>query len=68
MALIGTGILDRPFPVPRGSEFECELPNIGTWKGSVVAVTEQNTHVRFDLDEAASAKLEEFIAARKKSA
>ncbi|WP_291720918.1 methyl-accepting chemotaxis protein [Magnetospirillum sp. 64-120] len=68
VALIGTGILDRPFPVPRGSEFECELPNIGTWKGSVVAVTEQNTHVRFDLDEAASAKLEEFIAARKKSA
>ncbi|MCA1907310.1 MAG: methyl-accepting chemotaxis protein [Magnetospirillum sp.] len=68
VALIGTGILDRPFPAARGSEFECELPNFGMWKGSVVAVTEHNTHVRFDLDETATAKLEEFIATRKKSA
>ncbi|MGE4278433.1 MAG: methyl-accepting chemotaxis protein [Magnetospirillum sp.] len=68
IALIGTGILDRPFQVPRGSEFDCEIPNLGIWKGSVVAVTEQNTHVRFDLDEGASATLEEFIAKRKKSA
>jgi methyl-accepting chemotaxis protein len=64
IALIGTGILDRPIGAARGTEFEAELPQLGNWKGSVVAVTEQNTHVRFDLDEAQATRLEEFIAAR----
>ena len=67
IALIGTGILDRPLEGQRGLEFEAELPTLGRWKGSVVAVTDQNTHVRFDLDETQSAKLEEFISARQRS-
>ncbi|MBC7907242.1 MAG: hypothetical protein H7Y60_10915, partial [Rhodospirillaceae bacterium] len=67
IALIGTGILDRPLDGQRGAEFEAELPNLGMWKGSVVAVTDQNTHVRFDVDEAQSAKLEEFISARQRA-
>ncbi|KAF0222333.1 MAG: putative Methyl-accepting chemotaxis protein [Rhodospirillaceae bacterium] len=64
IALIGTGVLDRPFPAPRGSEFVCDLPPLGQWKGSLVAITDQNTHVRFDLDEQQSAQLEELIATR----
>ena len=68
IALIGTGILDRPLKAPRGTEFDCDLPSLGRWKGSVVAVTDQNTHVRFDLDEQQSARLEEFIASRQKVA
>ncbi|NFV80668.1 methyl-accepting chemotaxis protein [Magnetospirillum aberrantis] len=64
IALIGTGVLDRPLEAARGVEFDAELPTLGTWRGSVVAVTDQNTHVRFDLDEAQSARLEEFLAAR----
>ncbi|HTH16694.1 MAG TPA: methyl-accepting chemotaxis protein [Magnetospirillum sp.] len=68
IALIGTGILDRPLGVARGTEFDAELPTLGAWKGSVVAVTDQNTHVRFDLDEAQVAGLEEFLAARSKGA
>ncbi|MBC7950972.1 MAG: HAMP domain-containing protein [Rhodospirillaceae bacterium] len=67
IALIGTGILDRPLDGQRGAEFEAELPTLGTWKGSVVAVTDQNTHVRFDVDEAQAARLEEFIAARQRA-
>ena len=66
IALIGTGILDRPLEAARGEEFECELPTLGTWKGVVVAVTEHNTHVRFDLDEDQGARLEDFIAGRQK--
>ncbi|MEW5728515.1 MAG: methyl-accepting chemotaxis protein [Pseudomonadota bacterium] len=66
IALIGTGILDRPIG-QRGSEFDAELPHLGTWRGSVVALTEQNTHVRFDLDEAQMAALEEFISSRRKT-
>jgi methyl-accepting chemotaxis protein len=68
IALIGTGILDRPLQAARGVEFDAELPTLGTWRGSVVAVTDQNTHVRFDLDESQSARLEEFIAARSRGA
>ncbi|HLO78849.1 MAG TPA: methyl-accepting chemotaxis protein [Magnetospirillum sp.] len=64
IALIGTGVLDRPLNAARGVEFDAELPTLGTWRGSVVAVTDQNTHVRFDLDEAQGSRLEEFIAAR----
>ncbi|MBR9972531.1 methyl-accepting chemotaxis protein [Magnetospirillum sulfuroxidans] len=68
VALIGTGILDRPFAAPRGTEFQCELPPpLGMWNGSLVAVTDQNTHVRFDLDEQQSAQLEDFIAGRQKT-
>ncbi|MCR6633171.1 MAG: hypothetical protein NVV74_25760 [Magnetospirillum sp.] len=52
----------------RGVEFDADLPTLGTWRGSVVAVTDQNTHVRFDLDEAQSARLEEFITARNRNA
>jgi methyl-accepting chemotaxis protein len=68
IALIGTGVLDRPLAAGRGVEFDAELPTLGTWRGSVVAVTDQNTHVRFDLDETQSARLEEFIAARSRGA
>ena len=68
IALIGTGVLDRPLDALRGVEFDADLPTLGTWRGSVVAVTDQNTHVRFDLDEAQSARLEEFIAARSRGA
>jgi methyl-accepting chemotaxis protein len=68
IALIGTGILDRPLQAARGVEFDADLPTLGTWRGSVVAVTDQNTHVRFDLDEAQSARLEEFISARTRGA
>jgi|AGTN01.3.fsa_nt_gi Methyl-accepting chemotaxis protein len=68
IALIGTGILDRPLGAARGVEFDAELPGMGTWKGTVVAVTDQNTHVRFDLDETQSARLEEFITARQRGA
>ncbi|MGE5517828.1 MAG: methyl-accepting chemotaxis protein [Bacteroidota bacterium] len=68
IALIGTGILDRPLEAGRGVEFDAELPTLGTWRGSVVAVTDQNTHVRFDLDEAQAARLEEFITARSRGA
>jgi len=64
IALIGTGVVDRPLSAARGVEFDADLPTLGTWRGSVVAVTDQNTHVRFDLDEAQSARLEEFLAAR----
>ncbi len=67
IALIGTAILDRSLPLAHGAEFEAELPApLGTWKGAVVAVTEFNTHVRFDMDEAQAGRLEEFIAARVK--
>ncbi len=66
VALIGTGVIDRPIEgAARGREFDMELPApLGVWKGSVVALTEHNTHVRFDLDEPQAAKLEEFIATR----
>ncbi len=61
IALVGTGILDRPLDAGRGAEFEATLPTLGQWKGTVVAVTDQNTHVRFDMDEQQTAKLEEFL-------
>ncbi|MGE5547188.1 MAG: methyl-accepting chemotaxis protein [Solirubrobacterales bacterium] len=68
VALIGTAVLDRPVGARRGAEFVAEVPHLGAIKGSVVAITDQNTHVRFDLDEAQMARLEEFIAARQKKA
>jgi methyl-accepting chemotaxis protein len=64
LALIGTGVIDRVLPIARGAEFHAEIPNLGTLHGSVVALTDQNTHVRFDLDEQQTARVEEFIASR----
>ncbi|MGE5505970.1 MAG: methyl-accepting chemotaxis protein, partial [Actinomycetota bacterium] len=64
IALIGTGVIDRPLAGDRGTEFELELPKLGTWKGSVVAQTDSNTHVRFEFDEAQAARLDEFLSAR----
>ena len=67
IAYIGTGVLDRPLECKRGTEFEAELPTLGRWKGSVVAVTDQNTHVRFEIDEAQATRLEEFMTARQQA-
>jgi methyl-accepting chemotaxis protein len=64
IALIGTGVVDRPLSGGRGTDFELELPKLGTWKGAVVAQTDTNTHVRFEFDEAQTARLDEFLAAR----
>jgi methyl-accepting chemotaxis protein len=64
IALVGTGVLDRQFDIPRGEDFELEVAQLGIWKGSVVAITDQNTHVRFDFEDGQAAKLEQFIAAR----
>ena len=64
IALVGTGVLDRQLAIGRGAEFELDVAHLGVWKGSVVAVTEQNTHVRFDFEEGQAATLEQFISAR----
>ncbi|MBI2235930.1 MAG: methyl-accepting chemotaxis protein [Magnetospirillum sp.] len=64
IALVGTGVLDRQLAVGRGGEFDLDVAHLGVWKGSVVAVTDQNTHVRFDFEEGQAAKLEQFISAR----
>ena len=68
IARIGTGILDRPFDCPRGTEFLVDVPKLGKWSGSVVAVTEHNTHVRFDLDEPQSEQLNSYFDSRPKAA
>ena len=64
IARIGTGILDRPFDCPRGTEFTVDVPKLGKWTGQMVAATEHNTHVRFDLDEAQSEQLNNFFDSR----
>jgi len=64
VARIGAGILDRPFDCPRGTEFTVELPKLGNWSGMVVAITEHNTHVHFELDEGQAAQLDKFIDSR----
>ncbi len=61
VARVGTGILDRPFECARGTEFIVDVPKLGTWAGMVVAVTEHNTHARFEMDENQSGQLDQFI-------
>ncbi len=68
IARVGTGILDRPFNCPRGTEFTVNVPKVGTWTGTVVAVTEHNTHARFELDEGQSGQLDVLLDGRRRTA
>ena len=60
----GVAILDRGLGVREGSGFTIALPGLGDFEAMIVAKTEDNTHVRLDLDDGEAAKIASFIAER----
>ncbi|MEO5374932.1 MAG: methyl-accepting chemotaxis protein [Alphaproteobacteria bacterium] len=64
IAMAGSGVIDRPIEGGRGAEFDMAVPDLGTLRGLVVAMTDKATHVRFDLDDEMVKALEAFIEAR----
>ena len=60
----GVAILDRGIGAGAGGAFTLDLPQVGSVGGIVVAKTDDNTHVRLDLDDGASERLAAFIDGR----
>ena len=60
----GGAVLDRGLEVREGDLFTIELPEAGTFDASIVAKTDEHTHVRFDLDDAAAKRVADFLDGR----
>ena len=61
LALGGAAVLDRRLEVSQGAEFSLTVPDLGEMTGAVVAVTENATFVRLDLDDGDGERLATFI-------
>ncbi len=64
----GAAILDRAAGGDAGDELGIEMPQVGDVSGLIVAVTNENTHVRLDLDDDEMERLHQFIASRGEAA
>lgn len=64
----GAAILDRAPGGDAGDELGIEMPQVGDVSGLIVAVTNENTHVRLDLDDDEMERLHQFIASRGEAA
>jgi len=60
----GVAILDRGIGAGAGGTFTMEIPEVGQVDGYIVAKTDDNTHVRLDLDDGATERLAAFIDGR----
>ena len=66
ISLSGAAIIDRSLKADKGATFRIEVPELGTLDGAVVAITDNSTHVRLDIDESMLSVAEAFIDKRKK--
>jgi methyl-accepting chemotaxis protein len=57
----GVAVLDRLDGVDDGTEFDIDVPGLGRLPGAVIANTGGSTHARFDIDDAQTKALDEFI-------
>ncbi len=60
----GAAVLDGVVGGDRGTEFEIDIPGLGTLRGAVMARTGSGTHVRFDLDDEQAKALDAFVTMR----
>jgi methyl-accepting chemotaxis protein len=61
MSFSGLGTLDRSVEGERGHQLMIDIPDLGQMLAVVVARTESNTHVRFDVSDSQLSQLEAFV-------
>ena len=60
----GSVVLDRGLQVTEGEMFTIDLPGVGTFPAAIVAKTDEHTHARLDLDDAAADRIASFVTER----
>ncbi|MBI5119783.1 MAG: HAMP domain-containing protein [Rhodospirillales bacterium] len=69
LSLSGAGVLDRALQGgERGSTLSLKLAGLGEFVGLIMALTPTSTHISLEIDEANTAKVEQFIQGRKRAA
>jgi methyl-accepting chemotaxis protein len=61
MSFSGLGTLDRSVEGERGHQLMIDIPDLGQMMAVVVARTENNTHVRFDVSDSQLSRLEALV-------
>jgi len=61
LSVTGVGMLDRPLAAAAGCSLRLTLPDVGEVEGTLVAVTDESTHIRLDLDESQVDSLKAFM-------
>ncbi len=57
----GVGVLDRPLKAAGGRQIRLSLPDAGDFEGTLVATTEDSTHIRLDLSDDQVRAVKSFV-------
>ncbi|SDD93252.1 Methyl-accepting chemotaxis protein [Rhodospira trueperi] len=66
MSFSGLGTLDRSVDGERGHQLMIDIPDLGQTMAVIVARTESNTHIRFDVSDSQLSQLEAFVRQRQR--